>query len=166
MRWVSGYQRARAAAFRSRKAPDRSITRTPASTSEGPSSAAAESGSARNTTSASCASVSADSGVIWPSQMRASAGSGRAAPDAEPDDIAAVTDTAGWRAEQPQQLLAGIAGRAGDGDASGGRRRRHRRLVAPPRPSVSCRSGRCENCMHQKEYLYTHVLEEAIKIDV
>ena len=39
---VSGYHRARSAASRSRKAPDRSMTRMPASTRPGPSSAAAD----------------------------------------------------------------------------------------------------------------------------
>ena len=51
---VAGYQlRPRAASSRMRNAPDRSMTRTPASTSGGASSAAAFSGTARNTTSMS-----------------------------------------------------------------------------------------------------------------
>ena len=80
------------------------MTRTPASTSAGANSAAAVSGSARNTTWASCASVSAaprTSGVIVPFHTRASAGSLRgAAPGAfvDPDDVAAVIRTAGCRA--------------------------------------------------------------------
>ena len=74
------------------------MTRTPASASAGASSAAAASGSARNTRSASLASVSSESGTMSPFHRRASAGSRRAAPDACPDDIAAVSATAGWRA--------------------------------------------------------------------
>ena len=73
------------------------MTRTPASTRPGASSAAAESGSARKTTSASRASVSGASGVMAPFHRRASAGSRRA--DAVvPEDIAAVIVTAGCRA--------------------------------------------------------------------
>ncbi len=49
--------------------------------------------------SASVASRSTSSGATVPSQMRASAGSGRGALVA-PDDIAAVSVTAGWRASR------------------------------------------------------------------
>jgi len=59
--------------------------------------------------------------------------------------------------QNPQQLLAGITGRAGDRDPGGVR-------AVALRPRGVCSS--LENCMHQKEYLYTHVLEEAIEIDV
>ncbi len=101
MRCVSGYHRPRASSLRRRNAPERSITRAPASTSAGASSAAALSGSARNTTSASRASASGldvSSGVIVPFQMRASAGRRRAA--VAPDEVAAVMVTAGWRASR------------------------------------------------------------------
>ena len=74
------------------------MTRTPASTSAGASSAAAASGSARNTTSASRASASGDErrdgAVPEPRQRRQPP---RGAP-VWPDDIAAVSATAGWRA--------------------------------------------------------------------
>ena len=73
------------------------MTRTPASTSAGAISAAAESGSARNTTSASFASVSDESGTMVPFQRRVSAGSRRDEAPVWPDDIAAVSATAGWR---------------------------------------------------------------------
>ena len=73
------------------------MTRTPRSSSFGASSAEAASGSARKTMSAAAASRSTSSGVTAPSQMRSSAGSGRGALVA-PDDMAAVSVTAGWRA--------------------------------------------------------------------
>ena len=73
------------------------MTRTPASTSAGASSAAAESGSARNTTSASVASVSADSGVMTPSHTRVRPGNRREDAPVCPDDIAAPSATNGWR---------------------------------------------------------------------
>ena len=73
------------------------MTRTPASTSAGAISAAAESGSARNTRSASPASVSSESGAMAPSQSRVNAGRRREAPALWPEDIAAVSATAGCR---------------------------------------------------------------------
>src|SRR5437773_5560714 len=73
------------------------MTRTPAPTSAGASSAAAASGSARNTTSASRASVWGASGTIVPFHSRASPGKGRDDPAACPDDIAEVSATAGCR---------------------------------------------------------------------
>ena len=94
---VAGYHFCRSASPRMRKAPDRSMTRTPRSSSFGASSADAASGSARNTTSADATSWSTSSGVTVPFQMRLSAGSGRGALEA-PDDMAAVSVTAGWRA--------------------------------------------------------------------
>ena len=53
---VAGYHFCRSASARIRNAPDRSITRTPRSSSFGASSAEAASGSARNTTSAEATS--------------------------------------------------------------------------------------------------------------
>ncbi len=73
------------------------MTRTPASTSAGAISAAAASGSARNTRSASVASVSVDSGTMAPFHRRVSAGSRRDDAPVWPEDIAAVSATAGWR---------------------------------------------------------------------
>ena len=105
------------------------MTRTPASTSAGASSAAAASGSARNTTSASRASVSSESGTMAPFQSRASAGSRRDAPPVWPDDIAAVSATRGMARQQAQQLLAGVAGGAGDRDARASRRAARRRAA-------------------------------------
>ena len=99
-----------------RNAPERSITRTPRSSSVGASSADAASGSARNTTSASAASRSTSSGDDRAVPDRASAGSGRGALEA-PDDIAAVSVDRGMARKDAHQLLAGKAGRAGDGDA-------------------------------------------------
>ena len=92
------------------------MTRTPRSSSVGASSADAASGSARNTMSASATSRSTSSGTTAPSQMRASAGSGRGALVA-PDDIAVGQRDRRMAREHAHQLLAGIAGGAGDGDA-------------------------------------------------
>jgi hypothetical protein len=73
------------------------MTRTPRAISTGASSAEAASGSARNTMSASLVRRSTSSGTTSPSQIRASAGRGRGALEA-PEDMAAVSETAGWRA--------------------------------------------------------------------
>ena len=140
-RCVSGYHLARDASSRSRNAPERSMTRTPASTSAGASSAAAESGSARNTTSASLASVSFESGTMAPFQRRVSAGQ----PPRRGAGLAG-RHRRGQRdrrmaRQQPQQLLAGEAGGAGDRDAA-------------PAASASAVGGVCirlHDCMHRKE---------------
>ena len=93
---VAGYHWERAASSRILNAPDRSITRTPAVTSGGASSAAALSGTARNATSTSEARRAGLSGSTWPSQILASRGSGRAAESAL-DDIAISSRTCGCR---------------------------------------------------------------------
>ena len=69
--------------------------------------------------------------------------------------------------EQPEQFLAGIAGRARDRHAHGFLRRRrpgHARGGRGHVPSLG-RSCAC-NCMHEKEYLYTIVSRESINMDV
>jgi hypothetical protein len=60
--------------------------------------------------------------------------------------------------EDPHELLARVAGRAGDGDA------RDRSGVSPGR-AVGGVVRRGDN-MHQKEYLYTTGAAESTKIDV
>src|SRR5438552_6324091 len=62
--------------------------------------------------------------------------------------------------EQPQQLLSGVAGRAGDGDFRYG----SRGCIAV-RGDV-CRDPGMVNRMHRKEYLYTSGQVRSTKIDV
>ena len=97
---VAGYQRARTASSRSRKAPDRSMTRTPRASSAGASSADASFGQRQEHDVVASRAARDRSGSISPSQMPASAGRRTAVLAAFCDAIAAVRRTCGCRASR------------------------------------------------------------------
>ena len=112
------------------------MTRTPASSSAGASSAAALSGSARNTRSASRASAAGSSGLISPVKMCASAGSFRVALSRGGRGRRDNRDARMPR-EDAQQLLARVSSGAGHGDSDSFRRRRRRSGARTERPYAS-----------------------------
>ena len=161
---VAGYHRCRSASPRMRNAPERSMTRTPRSSSVGASSADAASGNARKTTSASAARRSTSSGddraVADPcqgGQRPRRAGGARRHGRGERD--------AGWRARMrtsscpakpvaPAMATAARVGVRGAGLAVTGEVGRRSRAVRCVRHGQRLSSGRRERlfiqCVHNQ----------------
>ena len=133
------------------------MTRTPASTSVGAELGRGRVGQRQEDDVRFAQACRATSGVMSPAHSRASAGSFRAA--VVPDDIAAVSGDRGMPRQDAQQLLPGIAGRAGDGDAG------RRAAVAAASTAASGIQGLYSG-MHGKEYLYTAMPVRSTRIDV
>ena len=94
---VAGYHRSRCAASRRRKAPDRSITRTPRSTSAGARSRPPLQAARERPPRCQSASLSRGERLDHAVPDLASAGSSRGGPSGD-EDMAAVTRASGWPA--------------------------------------------------------------------